>query len=150
MQVNIYTQYIVVNTTTITLTTTSVTIGLKNQRTLCLVTAPRFCYHLGAWLLFVMRSAGHFMHGARIGDFSEHVRIVTFLLLIEAAASAPKKPLYGWCAGKHSPRKPAQSGYADAARNRYCKACYKKKFPKEYEAKQSARKQSSKARTNAK
>jgi hypothetical protein len=63
------------------MTTTSVTIGLKRQRTLCLDTAPRFCYHLGAWLLFVMRSAGHLMHGARIGCFSEHVRFVTLLLL---------------------------------------------------------------------
>ena len=55
------------------------------------------------------------------------------------AFGAPKLPLYGWCAGKHSPRVPAQSGYADARGNRYCKTCYKVKFPKKYEAKQLAR-----------
>ena len=49
---------------------------------------------------------------------------------------------FGRCAGKHSVLNPtpAQSGYVDRAGNRYCKACFREKFPKLYEAKQSGRK----------
>ena len=49
-------------------------------------------------------------------------------------ASYKDKPKYGWCKTRHTPRKPAQSGHLG-----YCKACYKKKFPRKFAIKKKTR-----------
>ena len=55
---------------------------------------------------------------------------------------APKaRPLYGWCAGRHSKKNPkrAQSGYVGDDGKRYRKQCFRKTFPELHEAKQQKR-----------
>ena len=49
-------------------------------------------------------------------------------------------PKYGWCAGAHRPRKPAQSGYVDAGGLRYCKTCFRDLHPRLYAQKRKQRK----------
>ena len=58
-----------------------------------------------------------------------------------AVARMPKvlPPKYGWCAGHHKPKKPAQSGYAFLG-VRYCKACYRELCPASHAEKQEKRK----------
>ena len=78
-------------------------------------------------------------------SFRPRRALLLLLLFLPWIHGAPKeKARFGWCAGKHPARKPApaQSGYVDRAGNRYCKACFREKFPKLYEAKQSGRKKS--------
>ena len=58
-----------------------------------------------------------------------------------AAKKTDTAPIFGWCAGSHRPRKPAQSGYTDARGNRYCKPCYREKFPRLYAQKIQRRKE---------
>ena len=76
-------------------------------------------------------------------SFSPRRALLLLLLFLPWIHGAPKKKArFGWCAGKHPARKPApaQSGYVDRAGNRYCKACFREKFPALYKAKQSGRK----------
>ena len=76
-------------------------------------------------------------------SFSPRRALLLLLLFLPWIHGAPKeKARFGWCAGKHPARKPApaQSGYVDRAGNRYCKACFREKFPALYKAKQSGRK----------
>ena len=62
--------------------------------------------------------------------------VALFFLLETSPIDAVKNtPKAGWCENHHRPRKAAQSGY-----DGYCKACYKKKHPKKYEAKVEKRK----------
>eukprot|EP00973_Karenia_brevis_P042061 5822394-Karenia_brevis.AAC.1 len=50
--------------------------------------------------------------------------------------SCGKPPAAGWCSGaNHKPKVAAQSGYEGL-----CKACYRKKHPRKYQAKLMARK----------
>ena len=63
------------------------------------------------------------------------------VFLADAGKGPPSKknpkqtaPAAGWCKNRHSPLKPAQSGYEG-----YCKACYRDAFPKKCAAKQKLR-----------
>eukprot|EP00973_Karenia_brevis_P061740 8586515-Karenia_brevis.AAC.1 len=50
-------------------------------------------------------------------------------------ASCGKPPAHGWCKGINHKKVAAQSGY-----DGLCKACYRKKHPRKYQAKMMARK----------
>ena len=58
------------------------------------------------------------------------------------AMKKDKAPHAGWCAARHRPLKPAQSGYRDLDGKLYCKPCLRHKFPTLYEKKQILRKSS--------
>jgi hypothetical protein len=42
---------------------------------------------------------------------------------------------FGYCHVRHRPKMPAQSGYCDDEGNRYCRACFKARFPERYKEK---------------
>ena len=59
--------------------------------------------------------------------------------LLGGAPKRAQEPAAGWCATRHRPRKPAQSGYRADDGLLYCKACLQELFPAKYAEKRAGK-----------
>ena len=70
----------------------------------------------------------------------QFLRLIIVLLGVCAVAAVQKPSPYGKCHNSRRCKSDAQSGYTDSKGNRYCKPCFRTKFPQKCASKQAGRK----------